>query len=389
VLNNASNIEKLTFFMEESRKMGIKVLGPDINESLKGFAVNKVGDIRFGLGGLKGVGEAAIESIIDERSSNGHFKDIYDFIKRINQRTVNKKTIENLIYAGAFDFYTKIHRAQYFCVPEGDTVNGLDRIIRYGNMVQAEAMTSTNTLFGDLPAVLEIKPPQLASCAPWPLTTQLDHEKQVTGIFLSGHPLDHYKFEYKHYGITPLCDFNEIKDAGTTAIHTNKTYRLLCLVSEANHRVSRQGNKFGAFVVEDYTGKTEIMLWGDDYVRFNTYLQLGQALLLCGMFKQRYNKAEFEFKISSVALAENVKRALTKQVQLELDPRNLQPEIIDFLESNMSRFPGKACLKLIVTEPKNNWKVNLVTLDNGLEMNHELISFLEQTPEVDVNITTA
>ena len=389
VLNNASNIEKLTFFMEESKKMGIKVLGPDINESLKGFAVNKAGDIRFGLGGLKGVGENAIESIIEERNKNGAYKDIFDFIKRINQRTVSKKTLENLIYAGTFDAFKELHRAQYFCIPEGESVNGLEKIIKYGNMVQSQTVNATNTLFGDLPSVMEIRPPQIQNCPQWPLTIQLDHEKLVTGIFLSGHPLDHYKFEFKHYDVTPLQEFNEVKDSGATGINLNKTYRLLCLVSEANHRVSRQGNKFGAFTVEDYTGKTEIMLWGDDYVRFHTYLQQGQALLICGSFKLRYNKAEYEFKVSSIALAENIKRMLTKQLQLEIDPRVIKQETVDFFDKNIKNYPGKAAFKVIVAEPKNDWKVNLVTIDNGFEMNNDMISFLEETPEIDVHVITA
>jgi DNA polymerase-3 subunit alpha len=388
VLNNASNIEKLTFFMEESKKMGIKVLGPDINESLKGFAVNKAGDIRFGLGGLKGVGEAAVESMIEERQKNGAFNDIFDFIKRINQRTVNKKTLESLAYAGAFDLFTDLHRAQYFCVPEGETSSGLEKIIRYGNMVQSQTVNAANTLFGDLPMVMEIKPPPIQNCPPWPLTVQLDHEKAVTGIFISGHPLDHYKFEFKHYDITPLEEFNEVKDAGATVINLNKTYRLLCLVAEANHRVSRQGNKFGAFTVEDYTGKTEIMLWGDDYVRFQSYLQQGQALLICGSFKQRYNKAEYEFKVATISLAENIKRTLTKQLQLEMDARVVKKETIDFLEKNIKSYPGKSGFKVIVSEPKNNWKVNLVTIDNGFEMNNDLISFLEETPEIDIHVTS-
>ena len=389
VLNNASNIEKLTFFMEESKKMGIKVLGPDINESLKGFAVNKAGDIRFGLGGLKGVGENAIESLIEERNKNGYYKDIFDFVKRINQRTVSKKTLENLVYAGAFDTFKELHRAQYFCVPENESVNGLEKIIKYGNMVQSQSVNATNTLFGDLPTVMEIRPPQIQNCPPWPLTVQLDHEKLVTGIFLSGHPLDHYKFEFKHYEVTPLQEFNEVKESGATGININKTYRLLCLVSEANHRVSKQGNKFGVFTVEDYTGKTEIMLWGDDYVRYHTYLQQGQALLICGNFKLRYNKAEYEFKVTSIALAENIKRMLTKQLQLEIDPRVIKKETVDFLEKNIKNFPGKAGLKVTVAEPKNNWKVNLVTIDNGFEMNNDMISFLEETPEIDIHVITA
>jgi DNA polymerase-3 subunit alpha len=252
--------------------------------------------------------------------------------------------------------------------------------------VQAQSLNATNTLFGDLPSVMEIRPPQIQPCAPWPLTVQLDYEKQVTGIFLSGHPLDHYKFEFKHYDFTSLQDFNEIKEAGVTAITPSKNYRLLCLVTEANHRVSKQGNKFGAFTVEDYTGKTEVMLWGDDYVKYHSYLQLGQALLICGSFKQRYNKPEFEFKIASISLAENIKRALTKQLQLVIDPRQIEEDTVNFFERNIKMYPGKSSLKVIVSEPKNNWKISLVSIDNGLEMNSDLITFLEEKPEIEVSV---
>ncbi len=386
VLNHANAIEKLTFFMEECKRMGLKVLGPDINESHKGFAVNQAGEIRFGLGGLKGVGEAAIESIISERKQNGRYKDPFDFMKRINQRTVNKKTLESLICAGAFDFYTALHRAQYLCIAEGEMQTGLEKMIKFGNIVQSQSINSTNTLFGDLPAVLDIKPPQIPNCPPWPLTQQLDKEKEVTGIFLSGHPLDHYKFEMQHYGITNIQDFNEVKESQVLAA-AGKSYRLLALVSLANHRVSRQGNKFGSFMLEDYSGKTELVLFGDDYVRYAPYLQQGQAIYLTGTFKQRFNNSEFEYKVSNISLAENIKRQLTKQLQLEIDVRNVEKPIVDFLEQNMKAFPGKSGLKIIISEPKNNLKANFISLDKGLEINNELISFLAQKPEIDVKIT--
>ena len=386
VLNHANAIDKLTFFMEECKRMGIKVLGPNINESQKGFAVNDAGEIRFGLGGLKGVGENAIENIITERKNEGFYKDPFDFIKRVNQRAVNKRTLESLIYAGAFDTFPQLHRAQYFCVPEGETQTGLEKMTKYGSIVQAQTVNSTNTLFGDLPAVLDIRPPQIPNCPPWSLTEQLDKEKEVTGIYLSGHPLDHYKFEMQHYGITSVQDFNEVKESQTMA-GAGKTYRLLCLVSTANHRISRQGNKFGSFILEDYSGKTEIVMFGDDYVRYNAYLQSGQAVMLVGCFKQRFNKAEYEFKVSSIALAENVKRQLTKQIQLEIDVRNVQKEMIDFLEENIKKYPGKSSLRVIVSEPKTSLKANLVTLNSGLEMNTDLIYFLQNKPEIEVQVT--
>jgi DNA polymerase-3 subunit alpha len=386
VLNNAGAIEKLTFYMEECKRMGIKVLGPDINESLKGFAVNDAGQIRFGLGGLKGVGDNAIENIITERKKDGNYKDPFDFIKRINQRAVNKRTLESLVFAGAFDTFPQLHRAQYISIPEGETQSGLERITKFGSIVQAQSINSSNTLFGDLPAVLDIRPPQIAHCPPWSLTEQLDREKEVTGIYLSGHPLDHYHFEMKHYGITPVHEFNETKESAILAAG-GKTYKILALVSVANHRISRQGNKFGSFVLEDYSGKTEIVLFGDDYVRYQNYLQQGQAIFIVGTFRQRFNKSEYEFKISSLALGENVKRQLTRQLQLELDVRNIEKETISFLEDNIKKYPGKSSLRIVVSEPRNKLKASLVTLDSGFEMNNDMIQFLSQKPEIDVQVT--
>jgi DNA polymerase-3 subunit alpha len=259
-------------------------------------------------------------------------------------------------------------------------------MIRFGNIVQSQSVNTTNTLFGDLPAVLDIKSPQIANCPPWPLTEQLDKEKEVTGIFLSGHPLDHYKFEMKHYGITNIQDFNEVKESQVLA-SSGKTFKLLCLVSLVNHRISRQGNKFGSFILEDYSGKTELVLFGDDYVRYNAYLQHGQAVYLVGSFKQRFSKSEFEFKLSSIALAENIKRQLTKQLQLEIDARNIIKETVDFLDNNIKANPGKSGLKIVISEPKTNLKANFISLDKGIEMNNDLISFLENKPEIDVKIT--
>ncbi len=386
VLNHANAIEKLTFFMEECKRMGIRVLGPSLNESHKGFAVNEAGEIRFGLGGLKGVGENAIENIIAERKKDGPYKDAFDFIKRINQRAVNKRTLESLIHAGAFDEFPQLHRAQYFCVPEGETQSGLEKMVKFGSIVQAQSVNTSNTLFGDLPAVLDVKTPVIPNCPPWSLTEQLDKEKEVTGIYLSGHPLDHYKFEIRHYGITSIQDFNEVKDSQILA-SSGKTYKLLALVSQANHRISRQGNKFGSFTLEDYSGKTEIVLFGDDYVKYNAWLQQGQAIFIVGSFKQRFNKSEFEFKVGSLALAENVKRQLTKQLLLELDARHVDPELVEFLDQNMKKFPGKSGLKIVVSEPKNQLKASFMTMDSGLEINNDLIHYLENKPEIDVQVT--
>ncbi|HET9055332.1 MAG TPA: DNA polymerase III subunit alpha [Chitinophagaceae bacterium] len=388
VLNNAGALEKITFFMDECLRMGIKVLGPDINESLKGFAVNKKGEIRFGLGGLKGVGEAAVESLIDERLKKGPYTSIFDMIKRVNQRTVNKKTLESLAYAGAFDCFTQFHRAQYFYKPEGDVITGLERIIKFGHVYQTQANSTANTLFGDL-QMPDITPPRLPDCEPWSLTEQLDHEKEVMGIFLSGHPLDHFKFEMKYYGITPIVTFNEFKEAVLTYPNPFRGFRLAGLVADAQHRISRNGKHFGIFVIEDYTGKMEIALFGEDYVKFKDHFALGNVLFITGSFKARWNNdKEYEFKVNSVCLLETIKRTMTKQVQIDLNPKFLTSAMIAFMEKNIKNYPGKSSLKFNIADSQSKLKVSMYTIEKNIEMNDELSEFLLNNSDMEINVTT-
>jgi len=384
VLNHAGAIEKITFFMEECKRMGMKVLGPDINESLKGFAPNTKKEIRFGLGGLKGVGEAAIESIIEERSRNGHYKDIYDFITRVNQRTVNKKSIESLVYSGAFDCFPVMHRAQYFFTPPGDSMNGIERIIRFGNVVQTNKTQSSNSLFGDS-VMPEIAPPKIMNCEEWTLTEKLDYEKEVTGIFMSGHPLDHFKFELKYYGIMQLSDFNEIKEAPQLQ-NPNRTYRIAGLVIDAQHRVTKTGRNFGSLVIEDFSGKTEMMLWSDDYMRFKDYLDKGKNVVVTGYFKQRFNSDQYEFKPNSITLLETLKQSLTAKLEFNLEAASLTKDFVSFVTENIKANPGKAMLRFNVIEPKENLKIGMYTYDRGFTMNDELAAFLLENPDVDVNV---
>ncbi len=390
VLNNAGSIEKITFFMEECKRMGLNVLGPDINESKKGFAVNQAGDIRFGLGGLKGVGEAALESIIAERIKNGHFISIFDLIKRINQRTVNKKTLESLTYAGAFDCFKEMHRAQYFYLAPGETRNGIERLINWGQAQQSLAAGSTNTLFGDLPSVMEVPPPKLATCEPWNLTELLDHEKEVTGMFMSGHPLDHFKFEIHHYGITGMQDFNEIKEAVNLQANPNRTLRLAGLVVDAQHRVTKTGRNFGSFMMEDFSGKSEFMLWSDDYVKFANYLEKGKNLFITGFFKTRWGKEnEFEFKVTNIILLESIKQLLTKQLILSIEARHLTESMVSFFEKNLKYHRGRSGIRFNIKEPKLRHKVTLLSMENGFEMNEEMALFLQNSPELEVQVVSS
>jgi DNA polymerase-3 subunit alpha len=389
VLNHSGSIEKITFFMEECKRMGLKVLGPDVNESKQGFAVNSRGEIRVGLGGLKGVGEAAVGAIIEEREKGTPFTAIFDLIKRINQRTVNKKTLESLAYAGAFDCFPELHRAQYFYIAPGDASTGLEKIIRFGNVVQAQNVQHSNTLFGDTGADFEVQTPKIPNCEPWTLTELLNHEKDVTGMFMSGHPLDHFKFEINHYGIINLADFNEIKEAVTLQANPGKTYRLAGLVIDAQHRITKTGKQFGSFTLEDYSGKSEFILWSEDYARFSNYLEKGKNIFMTGYFKARYNRAEFEFKVDKMMMLESIKPILTKQLVLDLEARHLNEHMIRFVEKNMKQHPGKSSLKFNILESKSNHRISLYTMENGFEMNDEMAAFLQSSPEFEVQIISS
>lgn len=387
VLNHAGAIEKITFFMEECKRMGIKVLGPDINESLKGFAVNKKGEIRFGLGGLKGVGDSAVDNIIEERNKNGVYSDIFEFIKRVLQKNVNKKSLESLAYSGAFDCFTTFHRAQYFNIADGERVTGLEKIIGYGQAQQTLSVGTTNTLFGDLPSAMQVPQPKIPNCEEWTLTELLDHEKEVTGMFMSGHPLDHFKFELTYYGITRINDFNEIKESLQYQSNPGKSLKVAGLVIDVQHRVTKTGKNFGSFVIEDFSGKTDFILWSEDYIKFQNYLEKGQNVLLNGFFRPRYNRPnEFDFKINSMSLLETVKQNLTRSVEISVHPASVTPDFVQFVDKNVRSYPGKSSLRFNIYEPKENLKVSMYTMEKGFLMNEEMAEFLLNNPDVDVHV---
>jgi DNA polymerase-3 subunit alpha len=388
VLNHAGSIEKITFFMEECKRMGLKVLGPDINESLQSFAVNSKGEIRIGLGGLKGVGEAAVESIIEEREKNGIYNSIFDLIKRVNQRTVNKKSLESLAMSGTFDCFPEMHRAQFFYMPEGDASNGLEKIVRFGNIWQNQSTSSQNTLFGDLSMVQEIPPPRIPDCPPWSLTEILDKEKEVTGMFLSGHPLDHYRFELKHYDILAINDFTEFKGAIELQKSPNQTLKIAGLVTSSQHKISRAGKKYGSITLEDFSGKVEITLFGDQYIKFSNYFTAGTCIHVKGSYEKWESRNEWNFRVNEICLLETIKKAFTKQVQLTFQAGTINPDQVNFLQENMKKNPGKSRLKFIFIDQVEKLIVSMKTTERGIEMNDEMAEFLENTPLIDVQIDT-
>lgn len=389
VLNNASNLEKITFFMEECKRMGLDVLPPDVNESFKGFAVNKKGQVRFGLAGLKGVGEAAIESIIEEREKNGAYASVFDMIKRVNQRAVNKKSLEALAMSGALDCFPDLHRAQYFHKPEGESTTGLEKIIKFGQQAQAGSQTSGG-LFGD-ELMPEIPTPKIPTCDPWPLTIKLNNEREVTGIYISGHPLDDYKFELKYYNMSTIAEVLEYQNQISGASDNNKgrerAFRMAVYVTSAVERISRNNKQFGIMTLEDYTGKFEFALWSEDFLRFTTHFKSGLCLYVNGAFKpRRFNENEYEFKVQGMQLLQEVKRTHTKKIGLLTQPQHITTEVIDFLVDNAAKHPGKCEVYMQLIDQQEDLTVKLHTFNRHIEMNDELAHFLDTHPDIDTYI---
>ena len=385
VLNHAGSIDKITFFMEECKRMAIKVLGPDINESQNGFAVNNKGEIRFGFSGLKGTGDAAIENIIEERNKHGQFKNIFDFVKRVNLRAVSKKAMESLIYSGALDCFTDMHRAQYFYQAPGD-IPTLEKIVKFGSIFQSQSSTASNTLFGDL-QMPEIVTPKLPPCEPWQLIEQLDFEKDVTGMYISGHPLDNYSFELKHFNISPLNDYTTIKN-NTENIPTSKQFRIAGLVIDAQHRLTKTGKKFGSLQLEDFSGNGEFMLWSEDYVKYEKYLEKGRVLLIEGSFRQRYNTDQYEFKIVKMHLLDTIKSTMTKQITIEIDSTSIDEKLIAFFEKNVKSHPGNSSIKFNIFDSIMNQKLTLSSLEKGFTMNDEMAEFINRQKNMEVSVLT-
>ncbi len=367
VLNNANNIDKITFFMEECKRMGLSVLGPDINESQKGFAVNKSGVIRFGLGAIKGVGEAAVEDIINERN-NGTFEDPFDFMMRINQRTVNKKTIENLVQAGAFDCYTQFHRAQYLFDKTQDQLSGIDRLIKFGNQYQASKNENVNSLFGDveMPA---IKAPELPECEQWKHHEALEREKDLIGIYLSGHPLDSYKFEMQNYRITPISEIENYK---------GKQIRIAGFVSDTKHSFTQKGDKYGKMTLNDFSGKIELVFWKENYVHFGDYIEEGQKIVVTGIYDEnRFRPDTFEFKANMVMLLSDIKSKMTKKLNLQIPLSEVTPALIDILANYMLETLG-TCPVSIIVENDEGTQIQLSSKGRGLILSDKLIEELSK-----------
>ena len=357
VLNNQNSMEKITFFMEECRRMGIEVLGPDINESYMSFTANKNGVIRFGLAGVKGVGEKAVESIIDERIERGPYKSVYDFAQRSNTRNVNRKAYENLVYGGAFDNFG-LNRAQFFAKSETVPLTGVERLIKYANDYQNTQNSSQSSLFGGSVASY-IPEPAMPDCEEWALIEKLKYEKEVIGIYLTGHPLDNYKLELERYCNSNITDLKTMQKArsgegGEDVMNAFAQLRkkgelsIGGLVANAQHKMTKTGKPFGTFVLEDYNESYEFALFGDDYIKHKAFMVNGYFLHIKGTIEEKFRqKDNWDLRISTVSLLSEMRDKLTKSITVNLELHNLTDQLLsgmqEIIETNNQKYPMRNC----------------------------------------------
>ena len=397
------DIKEVTKLMDECRALGLSVLEPDVNESELSFTVNSKGAIRFGLGGIKGVGEGAVEAIISEREKNGKYTSIFDFLERVNLQSCNKKTIENLAKAGAFECFDDIYREQFFGTDEiGNT--GLELLMNYGNKWQADKAVNSNSLFGDLADAIEIKHPDLPQVPRWDTIERLNKEKDLIGIYLSAHPLDEYEFELRELcNVTTnelsqfekwrkpeeraeaekrikieLAENDEEMDerpiipSEFIAAHKNQACLLGGLITSAEQRISQKGNPYGRYTIEDYSGSYEFALFGNAYTNFGHLLLKDLYVLVQGVVQQRGagqkwfregpdEKAEFEFVVQSVETLNETQKKRSEGIQIRLALEAVTPELVDELADKIKENPGQGRLHVTVFNPLNKQQVALTS----------------------------
>ncbi|MEP0986952.1 DNA polymerase III subunit alpha [Ekhidna sp.] len=378
--HNQSSIDKVSFFMEECKNRNIPVLGPHVNESQKDFAVNADGEIRFGMGAIKGTGESAVQAIIEERDENGPFSDIFDFAKRVNLRTVNKKSFESLAKAGGFDCFEEFHRRQYV-EPDDENSSLIEKSIRYANRMQEEEASNQSSLFGGASGT-DIAKPKVGRIEPYGDIEKLNIEKEMVGLYISGHPLNQFKFEMDHLtnaGIHQLSEPEKLQ---------GREVRIGGIVSDVQHRTSKKGNPFGQFTLEDFNDNYTFYLFSQDYLKFKPMLEKGWFLYLTGNIQNRWNSEELEFKIQNIEHLSEIREKMTRGLELKMRLEDVNAIIVDEVERIAEKFPGKSLLKMSLVGVYENRAINLEMLSRKftIDPTDELIKELQGIEELHFRV---
>ena len=373
---NISNITEITKLMDECKSMGIQTLGPDVNESNLKFSVNAAGDIRFGMGAIKGVGENAVECIIKERKENGPFKNIFDFVQRVNLSACNRKNIEGLALAGAFDNFKEITREQFFASNSKGEVF-CEQLVRYGNLYQSAKAEAANSLFGGFDSV-EIATPEIPVAEPWSDLERLDKERELVGIYLSAHPLDEYSVILEHVCTTHLDELNELTPLA------NRDITLGGIVTGLREGYTKKGNPFGIARIEDYSGATEIPLFGQDWIDWGRYMQQGCFLFIHAKVQpKQWRQDELEVKINKIELLPDVKDKLIEKITISATLDALDETLLEELTSLLTEQAGNVELHFTIKDIENQMQANLISKNTKITVGKKLIRYLKNNPALD------
>ena len=377
---NLNNIVEITKFIDECRAIDIKVLGPNVNESRQKFSPNHKGEIRFGLSAIKGIGEAATLSIVEEREKNGDYKDIYDFVQRVNLSSVNKKCLELLALSGALDCFTNIKREQYLTKNAKGEVF-IDNLIRYGQRYQAEQNEAQNSLFGgeDAANIAVPTPPELDK---WSQIELLNRERECVGIYLSAHPLDEFNIVLKG-----LCNTKctELEDLST--LSTKENIVLGGIITSVESRLTKTGKPCGFVVIEDFNGSGRIALFGEEWAKWQGMLREGYTVFIRAKCSLRFKDSKFfDFRISDIKLLQTVKEESIDKITLHVNVNDLNEELVDDLMSIVSANKGSTQLFLQVNDHINNTNFLMRAKEREIELTHDFLSYIEQHENISYTV---
>ena len=367
--NNMNDIKSVSFFMDECKRAGIEVLSPDINESFYKFAVNKQGAIRFGMGAIRGVGANAVEAIVSERKKKGNYKSIFDVTKRVDLRGATKKAFDGLVLAGAFDSFANTHRSQYFELDDRG-VTFIEKAIRYGSKFQENANSAQVSLFGET-SEIQFEEPKIPECDPWNIMEKLAKEKEVIGMYISGHPLDDYRTEMKNFCNAPIHVFNNLSEL------LNKDLTIGGIVTDVQHRISKNGKGWAAFSIEDYSDAHEFRMFGEDYLKFKHFLIPNSFLHIKLSVRPGWKEGDTRIQFNSIQMLQDVLETLANKLTLQLNVLELDDEKIHSIEEIVKQYKGKDHLNFVVYDMEEQLKLHMPSRTSKVKISQELLTLLD------------
>ncbi len=376
-----NDITKITKLMSECQAMGIPCLGPDVNESEQKFSANKKGEVRFGLSAIKGMGEAAATNIIAERHKNGQYKDIFDFVQRVNLSAVNRKAMESLALSGGFDSFG-IRREQYFAQnAKGDTF--VETLLRYGQVYQSEQSSMQNSLFGDMGGV-EIQTPPVPECEQWSTMELLKRERELVGIYLSAHPLDDYTVVLKH-----MCNLNctQIgREMDKKAFASIEELTFGGIVTSVSQRWTKTNKPFGIVTIEDFEGQGELALFGEEWTKWQSMLQEEYHVYITAQCVQRFrnNPDAYDMVIKKIEFLSDVKEKSIEKFTVYMEATMFNDAQLTDLETTLKGSDGKVPLYINIHDPKNNTNIQLYSRNITVDVNKKLLTSLDEMAELGV-----